>query len=221
MAGRKLQFHDRKVFTSAASLIQQEFSWGRFLISQAAFQAILASVQVFVPFLDAVRAFGLRVQESNNIHAFYRAHISQRPDSVRGRYYYGGLDISFSIASSEKLRHFVAEICYVLHYMAKNGRNRGDPWSMRQTAIYQQMCLESGRSSWILLHPSKDTRAQLEQELINFKETNDSEQNHMHLHNTFLLSTAHNWEDYLEDLHQQLADLVSVKIQTKPSNTIF
>lgn len=161
--------------------IPQEFTWGRFRTSQRAFQTILASHCVFAPLLDLVHAFGLKTQENHHVRAIFHNHIS--PDATEGYYY---------------------EICYNLHYMAKNGRNRGDPWSLRQTGVYQKSYLSTGRSAWMLMQLAADTRIHLEEKL---KSGGAPTQNLMQFHTLILLSTGRNWTDYLEHLDAQLTEL--------------
>lgn len=46
-----------------------------------------------------------------------------------------------------------SEISFNVRYPEKNGRSRGDPWSMRQTGIYHAYDHEAQRSICILLQP--------------------------------------------------------------------
>ena len=94
--------------------------------------------------------------------------------------------------------------------MELNGRSEGVPWSLRQCGVYQQICLETQRSSWILLHVSTRMRAKLDQALRSKIYQNahrgiDSMLPHM----IFLSAMAGNWQDHLEYLRSQLAFFVS------------
>lgn len=115
------------------------------------------------------------------------------------------------LLSKPNTRPRKTEICYNLHYMTQNGRNRGDPWSLRQTGVYQKSHLSTGTSAWILMQLAADTRAHLEKRLAG---RGVSLQNPMQLHTLILLSTARNWTDYLEHLDTQLTELVRTMAPT-------
>jgi hypothetical protein len=90
-----------------------------------------------------------------------------------------------------------------------NGRDRGDPWSLRQCGVYQQICLKTRRSTWILLQVSRRMRAKLDQALRSRAYKNDKLGiDPVVLHIIFISAMAANWQDYLEYLHSQLAILV-------------
>jgi hypothetical protein len=106
-------------------------------------------------------------------------------------------------------RERVAEFCYNLRYMDLNGRDRGDPWSLRQCGVYQQICLTTRCSYWILLQVSSRMRAKLDQALRSKLHKNDNLGiDPMVPHIIFISAMAANWQDYLEYLHSQLAVLV-------------
>ena len=97
-----------------------------------------------------------------------------------------------------------AEFCYNLQYVELNGRSEGVPWSLRQCGVYQQICLETQRSTWILLHVSTRMRVTLNRTLRskNCKNAHlgvDSMLPHM----IFLSAIAGNWQDYLEYLRSE------------------
>lgn len=98
-----------------------------------------------------------------------------------------------------------SELSYLHQYVEQNGRSHGDPWSLRQTGIYQQVNAEHRRSVWIFLQLSRSTRRQLEPVLHSQSNSSDS---FMILHSILLLATVDNWGKYVEHLHSQLRDLV-------------
>ena len=103
------------------------------------------------------------------------------------------------------------ECCYSLRYMEENGRSAGDPWSLRQTAVYHQFHQEDGRSCWIILQIATGMRIRLEQALSDKRYRNRRDGvDPVRLHIDFLSAMASNWARYLEYLHAQLAKLVSV-----------
>jgi hypothetical protein len=114
-----------------------------------------------------------------------------------------------------------SELSYLLQFMEKNGRNRGDPWSLRQTGVYQQATFDSDQSAWIFLQLSRSTRIVLENafrsQLRRFSE-NDSP---MTLHGLLLEATVDNWGEYIQDLNAQLRDVVRDLCVLISSNSSF
>lgn len=95
--------------------------------------------------------------------------------------------------------------------MDRNGRDRGDPWSLRQCGIYQQICLTTRRSSWIMLQISESIRAHINQILQRGSHENEcSSIDPMIFHVVFISAMAANWQEYLEHLQSQIAILVSI-----------
>ncbi|KAI9785127.1 MAG: hypothetical protein M1839_000765 [Geoglossum umbratile] len=165
-------------------IIRQEYSWGRFKITWETFQMILKFQNVFTPFLDFVQAFGFKVDEDHKIWDGYHASFS------------GGLKVGVGYTRYE--------LCYNIRYVEKNGRNSGDPWSLRQIGVYQQWKPDSRNSTWILLHPSENIHKRLHEIMGKMPLKSESP---MLLHILFLSSTAYNWGDYIEDLRSQAVAL--------------
>ena len=84
------------------------------------------------------------------------------------------------------------------------------PWSLRQTGIYQQIELQSRKSTWILLQPSEGINEGLLGRLSNKSPNlNGSNANYMLLHIHFLSLMASNWGEYIEYLWAEANTLVS------------
>lgn len=58
---------------SVDSLIPQEYSWGRFCITDAAFQVLIKSAAVFDEFLDVVAAYGVKSSEDERVFYGWRS----------------------------------------------------------------------------------------------------------------------------------------------------
>jgi hypothetical protein len=102
------------------------------------------------------------------------------------------------------------ELCYTLQYVEDNGRKDGNPWSSRQTGVYQQVDFKTRKSVWIILQPSKYIRECLEQPLQDQDQNlSGPDRNPMLLHALFLQTTAEDWEGYIQHLHLQLLELAS------------
>jgi hypothetical protein len=97
--------------------------------------------------------------------------------------------------------------------MEKNNRSKGDPWSLRQSGIYQQISVSSRRSTWIVLQLSNGVRTQLEQALeSSLEQGREGDKSAIYFHIIFLASMAGNWQEYLEYLHSQITVFVGAAI---------
>ena len=102
-----------------------------------------------------------------------------------------------------------SELSYILQFVEKNGRNRGDPWSLRQTGVYQQVTFDSRQSAWIFLQLSSATRVVLEKVLRRKSSCPGERESPMTIHALLLGATVDNWGEYIQNLSTQLRDVVS------------
>ena len=94
--------------------------------------------------------------------------------------------------------------------MEMNKRQDGDPWSLRQLGVYQQISISTGNSTWIILQATESVRTQLEQSLkLRLETDREDDRAGFLFHLIFLSSTAWNWQEYLEYLHLQVSIFVS------------
>ena len=108
------------------------------------------------------------------------------------------------------LRLKTTELCYIVRYAAKNGRKSGTPWSIRQTAVYQQFDSRSNRTCWIFVQPSASFRAQVKC-YLGRKTSFGKDPEHsspMGVHLMLFNSTELEWRAYINYLEQQLTQLV-------------
>ena len=57
---------------SCQSIVRQEYSWGRFLVTIGVFRAMVSAYSPFSAFLDFVQAFGYRTEDDTNVRRGYR-----------------------------------------------------------------------------------------------------------------------------------------------------
>lgn len=171
-------------------IVQQEFSWGRFLITLDTFKGIFLHHDVFTPFLDFVRAFGCKTREDERVNDGFYKKVHQDPKVHR------------------------EEICYNLRYLERNGRSRGDAWSLRQTGIYHSYDSKVGNSVWIILQPSTHIRNQFERAIGAINSMKPSGSGFALLHTFFLYSTERYWKDHLDALRKQFDVLGSLTMKT-------
>ena len=96
-----------------------------------------------------------------------------------------------------------------MQYVTSNGRDRGDPYSLRQTGVYQKLSSEGQRSDWILLQPCADAQEQLLQHSFGASESGTLLQDSIELHQMLLSPMVLNWDDYLETIRVRLEEFVS------------
>lgn len=105
-------------------------------------------------FLSAVRCF--QDKNSNVEQAFGGTSWKKCVQSSNGMLHY-----VFLVPLSQMTRaKAFAEMAFVLKYPEHNGRSDGaDPWSIRQTCVYQSFDPSTATSLWILLNPRQNTAA--------------------------------------------------------------
>lgn len=91
-----------------------------------------------------------------------------------------------------------------------NGRNCGDPWSLRQIGVYEKLNFETRSSKWILLQPSSVALQSLEDGLRSRKHDLDCVTNSMSLHTILLFTSSRQWPDYIDHLRAQVESLVRI-----------
>lgn len=110
------------------------------------------------------------------------------------------------------LIHYV-EVAYIFKYPEEKDVSddpKKDPWSIRQTGVYQRYEIKSQQSTWILLHPVKDSIAhtRLTTSLNSMSNCAELHRHPLQLHN-FLISTyLRKWRDYMLYYEKQLLPLV-------------
>jgi hypothetical protein len=103
-----------------------------------------------------------------------------------------------------------AECAYGFRYVEMNGRAIGahdnpdyDPWSVRQTAVYQQYDSSRKRITFLLISPSHTTKS-LSQMEIRRLDDDGTPPNPFEFHRTILFSLYENWRTYIRDIERGL-----------------
>ncbi len=88
--------------------------------------------------------------------------------------------------------------------MELNERHRGDPWSIRQTGVYQRYDTMTASSAWIVLQPSDYIRQRLYEALGRESDSvYDITLGPLHLHGLFLSASERNWDDWIEHIQRE------------------
>ncbi|KAH7080741.1 hypothetical protein FB567DRAFT_531627 [Paraphoma chrysanthemicola] len=171
-----------------ASIIPQRYSWGELQVTADIFKRMLIHLNASESLLNIVIEFGSRVR-----HELPRGNTTFFTGRAHSR---GTVDKGESHEAS-----------YIIQYVERNGRNRGDPWSLRQTGVYSQTQHSTHQTTWILLQLSKSIRSLLEIELSRIISHRTRDSDYLALHALLLRATVDNWGDYVQDLSSQVRSL--------------
>ncbi|KAH7117526.1 hypothetical protein EDB81DRAFT_818724 [Dactylonectria macrodidyma] len=154
------------------------FSWSHLSITEPAFRKLLAGLKIFTPFLRVVHAFGKKTNDKQRARdsAYHRV---QTPSAY--------------------------EFCYNIRYFELNGRGRGNPWSLRQTGVYQR-CLSNQQSAWLLLTYSSYIVDRLSAALGEESSSTcePCEASSLLLHFFILSAATRSWGQYIEDMRRRV-----------------
>jgi len=78
-----------------------------------------------------------------------------------------------------------------------------DPWSIRQTAVYQQFNSAKSRNMLLVITPSHITRGRLD-DVVSMRIKRKGAINPFHLHLTLISSLHENWRHYIRALERTL-----------------
>ena len=107
------------------------------------------------------------------------------------------------------------EICYRIQYITPNGRLKGDPYSLRQTGVYERNNGPQRQSMWIVLQPSQECRQSLEQFWQEPSCSTAIANNPMQMHVLLLSSATLYLDEYVEYLRLRLTPFVRLSIQER------
>lgn len=160
-------------------IVQPAFSWSHLLITESAFRRILASLHVFTPFLRVVHAFGKKTNDKQRARdsAFYHIQSSS-----------------------------AYEFCYNIRYFELHGRGRGNPWSLRQTGVYQRCLPSNQQSTWLILNYSSYIfdRVSMAFEKKRSQPLEACRGSVLTPHLFILSAATRNWGQYVEILRQRV-----------------
>ena len=152
---------------------------------------------------ELVRRFASKRRHDKNVRLTLYANLSTRV--CQNEIYSAWPRYSRSSIVVAKRLDQKGELCYNVHHVEKNGRNRGDPWSLRQIGIYHQINLTTRRSSWIFMQPPSIVR----DVIFRTVKVDRFRENPMLLHIDILSSITKNWPYYIEDISSEVDELVS------------
>lgn len=110
------------------------------------------------------------------------------------------------------------EIAYIFKYISYKGNVDGkDPWSIRQTGVYQRYNFATKTSTWIFLHPAKESAFQtrIEQQLASPEDCAHIRENPLLLHNIFISTCFPRWRDFMAYYESRILTLVRHRLPGK------
>lgn len=154
------------------SVIHRKNSWSRMKILPEMFKYLCTSIEIHPQFLNLVFGFGYRTSSADDTSiTFYNSSLFKAYEDPLPRAY----DVSFN-----------------LRFFERHGRDLADPWSCRQSAIYQKFLVAEMRSIWVVIH-----EPQLFQDTLG--ETSLTAANHpLSIHLWYIRSATYYWRDYLK-----------------------
>ena len=103
-------------------------------------------------------------------------------------------------------------MAFVLKFPENNGRTDGaDPWSIRQTGVYQSFDATSKTSVWILINPRQNTAADTRlKDLLGSRKKLSTSEGQLPLVGLVVLSTYFsNWRTYMAFYEKEELRMVS------------
>ncbi|KUJ21645.1 uncharacterized protein LY89DRAFT_729158 [Mollisia scopiformis] len=186
--------------------IRQKHSYARLYITKELFDQLLIAYSVFSRIWDFVLPFSFKTRESDLVNAPFRFRQLEHLKSPE----LGSFECAYGFRYVE-LNH---------RTLARRENPDYDPWSVRQSAVYQRYDSKYNRIMFILITPSETARKNLEEAVKNAI-ARPGRLNAFDLHR-ILLSTLHeNWRLYvrsLENLMTQQSERV-VLAEVKDENT--
>lgn len=167
--------------------------------------------QVMPGFVDFLQAFGRKASSTDSGYGGCKRRIEYTtlggPEKRRSIDYYG---MTASVSPTDFDTYRTVEICYNIKYVERNYRLPDEPWSVRQTCIYQKFEYSKKSSTWILVQPSGQVQSRIG-EVFKSRTTEDigdSVHNPLDLHLVFLSAAAENWRWYYNSLEDKLVEMV-------------
>ncbi|ERF72672.1 hypothetical protein EPUS_09491 [Endocarpon pusillum Z07020] len=160
--------------------LRQQDTWDYIQLSDQAFVYLMRTCQVFTPFWDLVRGFGIKFESKDENIVGLKSKLSA------GR----------------------SELCYNVRYFEKHNRPGTKAiWSERQVALYHTFDLDDQSSLWIIIQPSKSMELKLQSCVHDIKDFDLLPSDHLDIHALFVSVLASNWRSYINYLEDQLSEV--------------
>ena len=177
------------------------------------FSLIASFVDIFPEFMCFLQAFGFKLEAEDENFGGCQKRVLKPDCNTPGMDFGTILWASYCWSTRDILTstNDIEEIMYNLRYVDKHNRELNNPWSLRQTAVYQKYTSETRASTWILLQPSEQAYKSLRN---NMATTGNLvyDISIFWLHNIIFRSTEKNWRHYINYLQSNFQSLVRLTI---------
>ncbi|KAG0646847.1 3-phosphoinositide-dependent kinase 2, partial [Hyphodiscus hymeniophilus] len=186
--------------------IRQKNSYSKLYITRILFEELLQAYSIFPRIWDFMLPFSFKTYESDIGHAPFKFRRL------------GPLSRSHTASF---------ECAYGFRYVRRNGRSHMmvdnsdyDPWSVRQTVIYQQYNSFINKVTFVVVSPSDEVRVILEDEVLHSRE-DGKRIDPFHLHLILIGNVHESWRLYIRSVERDLTEqsnrviLAQVQSQTE------
>lgn len=189
--------------------IHQTKSWSPLQVSLDMYHMLCERLEVLPQFLDVLSGFGVKTSEVDEESpvSFQRFHCLQ--DDATKLQRCGECRTKFKVPC-----WISEEITYNFYHVEQHGRsNLKDPWSIRQTAVYQRFSFSDERSTWIIIQLAKPIRTIIEKVIAGERPRSSTNCGHwlqpIVIHSMILTISQRRWKYYIRYLAERLSSLVS------------
>lgn len=152
------------VVTNTKRILKQNNSWDRILATLSAIQQLLSHFCVFPLFVDYLHVFGYKTDEEFSGYFRSRKHdafVDLETENVHALHDLNPTSLCWLLFRwPDLLLCWLIEICCIW-YPESSGRSEGNPWPVRQIAVYQQYDAVDDCHLWIIIQPSEGFQLQL------------------------------------------------------------
>ncbi|OWP00039.1 hypothetical protein B2J93_8610 [Marssonina coronariae] len=171
----------------------QAFSWSRLLVSEDHCRKLLTYLKVHPAFLDILHTSGEKIGPVEESFAAQFARISPPPPLPPS-------------PGRPRAAHRGYELGYNIKYVERHGRKLADPFSLRETGVYQKWDAPSAEGDWIFMQPSASMKSLLE---AHFPQTAPSDAPYLfQLHAAILAKASSSWRPYINHLEDAFSKIV-------------
>ncbi|KAH8699081.1 hypothetical protein BGW36DRAFT_449225 [Talaromyces proteolyticus] len=184
--------------------ICQANSWKPLNVTREMFRSIVGFTAVSPEFLDIALGFYQRdvaVEEAFSSAPLYKCN-------------------------AESIGHITndyAEVAYICKYAFFKPNEEGkDPWSLRQTGVYQKYDLKTKSATWIFLHPTNVSvfQTRLNQILKSTEGSRKIQEHPLLLHNILFSSVFPQWREYLAYYERKILSLSNTTMSEQIQETL-
>ncbi|KAH7198913.1 uncharacterized protein B0J16DRAFT_392732 [Fusarium flagelliforme] len=168
-------------------IIRRDNSWSRLNVTSNVFYHLYNTLEIDPQFLKIIGGFQRRW--SSHVEDIMRCYGSATTATVNE----GDNPEMVDGTTGLKADYLSSDICYSIYHFELHGRALDDPWSCRQSAIYQKYSSNNARSDFIIIQPP-----------ARFSSYTTGQPHPMTLHLEFISACISNWQNYMNYVSKRL-----------------